>query len=236
MTSVALASADGISIHGSDEVLHRYPNLRLGMVRAQGLKAAATRLDSDTILAAVASEVRTAFEGPDAIVADEIIAGWRAAMKASGLKPAAHRSSVEQLLRRMQSGSFSSTGLPIVDLYCAVSARHRAPLGAYDAARVDGRPISLRLSLPTDRFHPLSGDQQDVASNVPVYAIDSEVICWGFNVRDSLTTALSERTDDAIFVGEAVTAPQVACLRNALTDLAEHLRSAGADVMGSTIP
>src|SRR4051812_16735070 len=68
---------------------------------------------------------------------------WREAYAVAGVKPSKYRSSIEALLRRAAKGAVPPV-LPLVDLYNAVSLRHRVPLGAADADLLRD-PVALRL-------------------------------------------------------------------------------------------
>jgi len=169
-----------------------------------------------------------------ALIADvPPIRRWREAFGAAGLKPSTYKSSPEALARRFLKGGSIATSLPLVNLYCAVSAKHLAPLGGYDLERVDeqagGRDIVLRFAKPDDHFEPLGGRPEDfpLRSDIPVYAAGSEVVCWAFNVRDSAATSLVEGTSSALFVGEALSEDQADRLHAAISELRVALGSSG---------
>ena len=169
----------------------------------------------------------------ETVAADPLIADWRAAIAASGLKPSTYKSSPEQLTRRVLKSGPLRTSLVLVDAYCDVATRHLAPLGAYDLSRLPYPEVSLRLARPqTDVFHPLGGrdNEMPLTPNVVVYASGDMVICWAFNCRDSRDTCLAPGTDAGLILGEAVTARQHEPLRSAFADLASRLEEAGASV------
>ena len=167
-------------------------------------------------------------------LADEgVIADWRSAVAACGLKPSTYKSSPEQLARRLFKSGPLRTPLPLVDLYCDVSAQWLAPLGAYDVASLPSGAVELRLARPdADVFHPLGAKdgEMPLTPAIAVYADGSTVICWAYNCRDSRDTCLQDDTDVGLFVGEAVTVRQHEPLRAALSDLSARLVAAGAAV------
>ena len=165
------------------------------------------------------------------------IRGWRSAFKAMGIKPSTYKSSAEQLGRRILKDEHISTPLPVVSLYCAVSAKYLAPLGGYDIDRLPEQRIVLRFASPdSDSFNPLSGRKEEMPlrPDVAVYASDREVICWGFNHRDSANTCLRPETSSAVFLGEAVTREQHEPLTHALSELRELFLTHGA-VAGNVV-
>jgi DNA/RNA-binding domain of Phe-tRNA-synthetase-like protein len=161
------------------------------------------------------------------------VAAWRDAFRRMGLKPSAYKSSPEQLARRLLKGDVISTPLPVVDTYCAISAGHLAAMGGYDLARLPVPKVVVRFAEPaSDRFVPLSGRAEDMplSPDVVVYACGAEVICYGFNYRDSRKTCLGRETDFAAFFSEGVAAAHVDPVSRALAELRRLLSDAGASV------
>ena len=167
----------------------------------------------------------------EGLASEGVIADWRGAIQACGLKPSTYKSSPEQLARRLLKSGPLHTPLVLVDVYCDVATRWLAPMGAYDVASLPTGAVELRLALPdTDVFHPLGAKdgEMPLTPRVAVYADGSTVICWAYNCRDSRDTCLQENTDVGLFIGEAVTSRQHDPLRSALEDLRERLAGAGA--------
>jgi lysyl-tRNA synthetase class 2 len=200
---------------------------------ASGLLAASAALDGAPLPADTRQELLDAGLSIERLAEHPVVAGWRAAIAACGLKPSTYKSSVEQLARRTLKSGPVHTPLPLVDSYCDAATRHLAPLGAYDLATLPAGEVRLRLADPdADVFHPLGArdDEMPLTPLVAVYAAGSTVICWAYNCRDSRDTCLTEDTDVGVFLGEAVIAAQHEPLRNALADLAARLVGAGATV------
>jgi lysyl-tRNA synthetase class 2 len=136
---------------------------------------------------------------------------WREAYGAMGVKPSKYRSSIESLLRRAQKRQELATDIALVDLYNAVSLAARAPIGGYDAEKLKTTPITLRFARPTsDHFDPLGATSSDfpIHEGLVVYASDDEVLCWGFNSRDSKAKCISAETKTAIFFSETTAGGQ----------------------------
>lgn len=221
----------GFSIDSA--VAARFPDIRAGGFLVRGLASASSELDVDSLVESARSTLTARIPDPQRIAEDPAIAGWRAAYKQMGLKPSEYKCSAEQLARRLLKGQAISTSLPAVNLYCALSAKHLAPMGGYDLERLAQRDISLRFAAPeTDSFEPLGGRAEDMplSRNVAVYACGSRIICWGFNHRDSKETSLQQGTNLAAFFNEAVTAVQYAALESAFDELRSALVKSGAVV------
>jgi DNA/RNA-binding domain of Phe-tRNA-synthetase-like protein len=216
---------EGLTVRIAGEVVGRHPEILVGGLLARGLQAAtAPPLPEDTAQALVNQDVTIE------LVADHpLIRDWRTAIAACGLKPSTYKSSPEQLARRTLKSGPVRTGLAFVDLYCEVATRHLAPLGGYDVDRLPPEEIELRMARASDTFAPLGGGDMPLTDKVVVYAAGSTVLCWAYNCRDSRETCLTEETDTALFLGEAVTERQHGALRAALHDLAGRLGAAGAE-------
>jgi DNA/RNA-binding domain of Phe-tRNA-synthetase-like protein len=214
----------------SPEIAGRHPEVLVGGLVATNLRATAATVagrpfPEDTEQALVNQDVTIELLADHPLIRD-----WRAAIAACGLKPSTYKSSPEQLARRTLKNGPVRTGLALVDLYCEVATRHLAPLGGYDVDRLPAEPIVLRLARESDTFDPLGGGDMPMTDAVAVYAAGSTVLCWAYNCRDSRETCLTEGTDTALFLGEAVAARQHEALRIAFADLSARLAAAGAGV------
>lgn len=215
-------------------VLETFPGVRVGGFCASQLHQA--QLDEARILA-LWRETAEALEAQQItlqnLADDPRIAAWRSATSAAGLKPSRYKSSPEQLGRRAAKGQPITSPLPVVNAYCAVSARYLAPMGGYDLARMRGGPVVLRHALPeADAFQPLGGRAEDMplGPQVVVYAERSRILCWNWNHRDSLETCLQATTEQALFLSEALDDAQQASAAEALARLREVLSEGGAEV------
>jgi len=63
---------------------------------------------------------------------------------------------------------------------------------------------------------------------IPVYVVADMVICWLFNVRDSVRTGLNASTRSALFLTEVLTSVQATASRAAIDALHTTLDRAGA--------
>jgi DNA/RNA-binding domain of Phe-tRNA-synthetase-like protein len=215
----------------ADEVVDRHPGILVGGMLVANLRAAADGL-AERMEPDIRQELVDRGLHLETLADEPIIAGWRAAIAACGLKPSSYRSSPEQLARRTLKSGPVRTGLRLVDVYCDISTRHLAPLGGYDATCMPEPSVEVRMANPeTDQFAPLGEDgDMPLSADVVVYASGTTIMCWAFNCRDSRSCRLTEDTDVGLFLGEAVTEPQHGPLRAALTELAGVLQRAGAAV------
>lgn len=216
------------------QTLDRFPDVRVAGFLALDVHRSHEALagSAGALAAEAAAVLRTHFAAPGDVLRDERIEGWRSAFRACGLKASEVRSSVEQLVRRLLRDDRLGMPLPIVEAYCALSAMHVAPLGAYDLDRLPSSELILRPARAGDSFEPLGGSasKMPLDPRVIVYAAGDEVLCWAFNHRDSARTCLRPETTRAVFIGEALTASQRPALLAALEGLRDVLTDHGASV------
>lgn len=213
----------------SEALAFRFPALRVHGLRCRGVAAALRDVDTAVMLVEAAEAAAGGIAAVSSVTDLPVVAGWRAAYAEMGVKPSKFRSSIEALLRRVGRGDSVLLPVGAVNLYNACSIRWTAPIGAYDVAKLGGGPVELRYAIPgVDRFLPLGAGPEafPLTAALVVYASGDEVLCWGFNCRDSARAALDPSSDDVVFFGESVTDEQadrsaaaLDCIRTQLAGL-----------------
>lgn len=212
------------------EVLARFPGIEIHAVRAKGFQAGADKLDHAGTLRAAVARVGTLGIDKEKLAAYPLIARWREAYAALKVRPSAFRASIESLLRRALGGADLSLPVASVNLYNAVSLDTLAPMGAYDIAKLPPEPMLMRFADPAkDRFMPLGGKAEDfpLNPNLVVYAAGNTVLCWGFNHRDNVETALDAQSDDILFFSEALNPEDGARSAEAVDEVKTRLTAIG---------
>jgi DNA/RNA-binding domain of Phe-tRNA-synthetase-like protein len=207
------------------ELFATYPHLAVYAVRVHNMAAALAKGDAAQVLKDAVSSCTV---DPEKVPEEPMVAAWREAYGLMGVKPSKFRSSVEALLRRASKKADLEIPVASVNLYNACSIAHRAAMGAYDVARLPGNGIELRRAQPaTDRFDPLGAEASafPLTPGLVVYASGDDVLCWGFNARDSRLSALAETSSDGVFFAEAASLAQQAPARAALGMLREKFIS-----------
>ena len=199
-----------------------FPDARIGVVVARGMDN--TR-HVDTCALLLEEETRDAarrLAGMD-IATHAVIAPWRQAYRAFGVKPAKQRSSIENLLRSAVAGTTRSIN-PLVDLYNAVSLRYLLPCGGEDLAAIAG-DIRLTRATGGEEFVPLgSMESQPPQSGEVIYRDDAGAICRAWNWREAERTKLTPATTDAFLCIEALPPMDADALRPACEELAALVR------------
>jgi DNA/RNA-binding domain of Phe-tRNA-synthetase-like protein len=155
---------------------------------------------------------------------------WREAYKAFGAKPKKTLSSVEALLKRVESS------LPrvnrLTDIYNAISIKHQIPLGGEDLDKYQGAPYLARAK-GDEKFDTKSGGEIVIEHPSPgevIWCDEGGVTCRRWNWRQCSRTALSDGTTNVLFILDALDAIDDAKLNEAADELGEQLRKLSADV------
>jgi DNA/RNA-binding domain of Phe-tRNA-synthetase-like protein len=156
---------------------------------------------------------------------------WRNAMKKMGVSPAKTRSSIEQLAKRALGEAFTTTPIPAVNLYSAVSIIARAPMGGYGTETLKGN-VQIRLARRSETFLGIAEKTPiSVSPGVVIHADEEGVACYAWNHKDSARTCrLTPNTRQAIFFADAVSIEGRARAAEGLQLLATALESCGCRV------
>ncbi|MBI4236526.1 MAG: tyrosine--tRNA ligase [Chloroflexi bacterium] len=158
----------------SPGLLHRQPDLLVGLVAVWGADNAGHRAEVAQALQRVSEELRTRL-GTRPLEQEPAIAAWREAFQRAGISPRRHVPSVEALATRALRGRPVPTVNPAADVANLVALTYLVPVGAHDLERLPG-DIEVRLSRPGDWFTPMDSEvREEVPAGEPVYATGNEV-------------------------------------------------------------
>lgn len=158
--------------------------------------------------------------------ANPAIKAWREAFMKFKTKKGA-RSSIEALLKRVQTGNHLGSINPLVDLYNIISLKYGLPCGGED---IDSFVGDLRLTRAQggEPFITLGSSQS--APPYPgevVYKDNAGAVCRCWNWRESVRTMLTEATTNAFLCIELPDSERLGELEASLTELEnsveEHL-------------
>jgi DNA/RNA-binding domain of Phe-tRNA-synthetase-like protein len=168
--------------------------------------------------------------GEPALSQNPAVAAWREAFTKFKTKKGA-RSSIEALLKRVDTGKGVGPINPLVDIYNAVSLEFGLPCGVED---VDTFVGDLRLAVTDggDPFRAL-GDTEgsETLPGEVCYLDDEGAVCRCWNWRDGQRTMLTEGTTHAVAVLESVDPGRNQDLTAAVEDLAGRVES----LLGATV-
>ncbi len=163
--------------------------VRPGLLWLRGATVVAHDLRLDAPLAAVERQVRLDPPGdPQAV---------RTMYRQVGLDPTRHRPSSEALLRRVRKGE----GLPrinsLVDVCNWCSLEFQLPYGLYDAARLAGDTVTLRLGRPGEAYDGIRKDTVHVEGRITLADVTGP---FGNPSSDSARTMVTTGTTDVLLV------------------------------------
>ncbi len=214
-------------------LFHGFPTLSAYVFRAERVGVALGKMDIKELMKKALRRMREDYTDVGILAASQLVMEWKDVYRQQNLKPSQFRSSIEALARRVVAEKPIEVNVPLVDFYNLHSIYHQACLGGYDMRKLFGNEIVLRFcDIDHDSFRPLGGVAESfpLNPNLAVYTSGKEILCWGFNCRDSSITALDENTDDVLFFAEAFTEGQNIRALAALQDMSEKLENVGASV------
>jgi DNA/RNA-binding domain of Phe-tRNA-synthetase-like protein len=196
-TSVLPEALAGASI--DEEVLALRPDYRALLIVVTGVRGGLSDEISDQALRRAEDSVRVRLEGEAPESLPEISA-WRDAFLDFGVKPRVARSSVEALVRRVDSG------LPridrLTDLYNAISVEHLVPIGGENLDQYVGPPRLVRAT-GEEPFDTVVDGEPVVTNADPgevVWRDDLGVTCRRWKWRQCVRTRLDQSTSNILFI------------------------------------
>lgn len=222
-----------------DSFWELFPDARIGVVVAQGMKPGADV--SPEGAAAIAKALSEANGKADQLLEsntisqNRIVAVWRDAYQRFKTKKGA-RCSVENLLKRVLKGNPVGPITPSVDIYNTVSLTYGLPVGGEDIDAMEG-DIRLGITEGGDAFRAL-GDDEDAPTleGELCYRDDAGAICRCWNWRDGQRTALTDDSSKAFLIIESVDPERAEDLQRAVDDLADMVsRYLGASIFAKRI-
>ncbi len=150
--------------------------------------------------------------------ANPVVAVWRESYQQFKTKKGA-RSSIEALLKRVDSNKGIGSINPLVDLYNLISLKYGMPCGGEDMDSFSGT-VRLTKASGDESFIVLGSDENapPYAGEI-VYKDDKGAICRCWNWRESVRTMLTEETKNAFLCLELVQADRVIEFSQGLLEL-----------------
>jgi len=142
-----------------------------------------------------------------------------------GVDPTKVRPSSEAIVRRCLRGSFPRIGL-VVDVGNIASAYIGVPIGLYDMDR-SSPPYILTLTSGGEVFRPIGGGEEVLPAGVPVLKDSSGRVLHIYPHRDSVETAITERTTKVFVLGAGVPGVERGRVSETVRRVAELLSRAG---------
>ena len=148
-------------------------------------------------------ETAKKYLGAEFLSENPAISVWREAYKKFKNKKGA-RSSIENLLKRVDKGNPLTSISPLVDIYNYVSLTYGIPCGGEDLDSFKG-DLLLTKAEGGESFMALGDIEDDPAlPGEIIYKDDLGAVCRNWNWRDGQRTMLTEGTKNAFLILESV--------------------------------
>ncbi|WP_028263456.1 B3/B4 domain-containing protein [Atopobium fossor] len=199
-----------------------FPNARLGVVVATGLKLPSEVSEEDkkaihNLLIHANLAADKWLEDPQ-LSKNKVIAVWREAYQKFKTKKGA-RVSIENLLKRASKGNPVGDIAPLVDIYNALSLRYALPFGAEDVDSFVGNLV-LKITDGGDEFDPLGEGSDPTLAGELAYIDNAGAVCRCFNWRDGQRTAITNTTRNVFIVTECIDPERTEEMAEALATMA----------------
>jgi DNA/RNA-binding domain of Phe-tRNA-synthetase-like protein len=209
------------------ELLPRFPEFRVALVVAEGLRIGERDEVLDLEIAAAEARCRARHIGVE-LSAIPAVAAWRTAYRAFGVKKTSYRSSVERLIKRVLAGDALPRVNALVDLYNMVSLDEGLCLGCDDLDCVTG-DLAFRFAREGDTFVDMGAAEGEDPNDPPkpgevVYADEAHVLCRRWNWRQDARSAVTPQTRRVALTAQSNEAIVQTCGGSARAFVAEQRR------------
>jgi DNA/RNA-binding domain of Phe-tRNA-synthetase-like protein len=186
-----------------DDFWTLFPHAKIGTVMCQGIDNSIRDVEIYEKLLQEAEEEAHKFLSMEEFSSNPVISVWREAFQKFKTKKGA-RSSIEALLKRVNSGNRIGTINPLVDIYNSISLRYGLPCGGEDIDTFSG-DIRLTQANGNEPFIPLGNvENTSPYEGEIVYKDDVGAICRCWNWREAQRTMLTENTKNAFLCIELI--------------------------------
>ena len=197
-----------------------FPDTQIGIVLAKGIDNTGESSAEVKDMLAKANQESGKFLQEPVFSENPVVSVWRQAYRKFKTKKGA-RSSIENLMKRVEKGKEVGSINPLVDIYNTMSLTYGLPAGGED---IDSFAGNLRLTQAQggEKFIALGDEEPDNALAGEIAYLDDEgAVCRCWNWRDGQRTMLTENTKNAFLIIECVDASRTDELRQAIEKLAE---------------
>lgn len=150
-----------------------------------------------------ANEEAKRFLSAEIFSENKAISVWREAYRKFKTKKGV-RSSIENLLKRIEKENPVGKINPLVDIYNTISLSYGIPCGGQDIDTIQGDML-LTKAVGGEPFLALGEESTDCAlPEEIVYKDEIGIVCRCWNWRDGARTMLTENTQNAVLIIESV--------------------------------
>lgn len=206
----------GKLLHIHEDVRERFPHLSIGLVPLSELEIQMEHPG----LEAFKKDWMKKIDAADLKKNSEILKEYKAMFQAFGVSPSKNKPSSVALIDRLANGKEIYKINTLVDVCNLIVAKNQITISAFDADHLV-LPIILRFSKKGEKFLDMSdGKERPLDEGELVYAdANGQILTRDFNYRDSLKTAVTEATKNALLVMDGNAAVTMETVQNSMTEL-----------------
>ncbi len=171
--------------------------LSIGYLHFSGAKNQKSTQMLDEIFQKAALVTKSKFQSPEKILEDPAIRACRSLYQKIGLDPTKDRPSGEALIRRAASGGNLYRINAIVDINNIVSLKSGLPCGVYDAGKIEGNEITVKIGKAGETFEGIGGRPLDAENKI--LTCDSKSI-FGGPTADSGRTCVTISSSEVLML------------------------------------
>lgn len=214
-----------MKIQISNEILEKYPKVKIGVVIAKDIRIRESDLELEELKRGIENELKSKFTS-QTLSQHPFINAWRETYRSFGVTKVKEKNpSAEALIRRvLKEGRLPSINT-LVDLYCMISAKNLIPIGGYDLDKVKGN-IILRFSKDGEEFLGIGkyDERKQTEPGEVVYADDEKILCRRWNYRDCKQTAITLETKNVCLQVDGTGSIPLEILEKTTEELAQTIK------------
>ena len=208
----------------TDAIFDEFPELVLGVVILQDIDNSQNRPEITKLLRGAEAALPAKF-GSTPVIEHPYIATWREAYRRFGVKPKDYPSSVENLTRRILNGATIGHINNLVSLYNTISLRYILPVGGEDVDKIVG-DVLLTQAGDDEPAVFLLGEKEarPPRAGEIIYKDEAGAICRRWNWKEADRTKLTQETQNAFLVIEALPPVPRDTVQTAIRELADGVK------------
>ncbi|MBI4359183.1 MAG: hypothetical protein HY577_01160 [Candidatus Nealsonbacteria bacterium] len=212
-------------------IFGQYPDVLLGIVVVKNINNSGENSEILEFLRSAESKLSEKI-GQIPLAEHPNILAWREAYRKFGAKPKDYPSSIENLVRRVLKGENIRHINKLVDIYNFVSLKYLVPVGGEDVDKISGDII---LTFADDGEPPvvLLGEKEarPPHKDEVIYKDDNGAICRRWNWKEAERTKMTEATNNAFLIIEALPPTSRVVLEQAANEFVDQIKKfCGGDI------
>ena len=208
----------------TDMIFDEFPELVLGVVVLHHIDNSQNRAEITEALRRAEAMLSGKF-GSTSVIEHPYIATWREAYRKFGAKPKDYPSSIENLTRRVLNGATIGHINNLVSLYNTISLRCILPVGGEDVDKIVGDVLLTRAGSDEPAVFLLGEKEaRPPRAGEIVYKDEVGAICRRWNWKEADRTKLTQETQNAFLVIEALPPVTRDTVETAIRELADLVK------------